>query len=363
MKNRAWMKKNSGMTLVELLVAMVVGMILLGGVYVSFVSSTTTNSMNEQLSRMQDNGRFVTSYLSREIRGAGYLGCLQDVTAFESTLNNATDFVYNYGQAIYGLEATGVDTWEDEAGAINPTTVGSNGMGLVSPLSGSDILVVRTVNSDIAIEITQAMPNVSADLKVTSGLGDSGAGIFADGGGDILLITDCQGASLFQTTSYTNSNGNMVHNTGGSVVPGNVTQSFMHPYVEGAQILFPRTVTFFIRDNPAGVPSLYRKLGLLAAEELIEGIESMQLRYGEDTSGNRAADTYVTADAVTDWGNIVSVRIGLLLRSPNELLRGEVDNDVYNVNETLIHNNPAEPGDRRLRMVMSTTIGIRNRLR
>jgi type IV pilus assembly protein PilW len=314
--------------------------------------------MNEQLSRVQENGRFVTGYLGREIKGAGYLGCLQDVDAFESTLNNATNFVYNYRQAIYGLEATGTDIWKDENGVVDPTTTGTNGMDLGSSLSGSDILVLRTVNSDVESAITVAMPLVSADLTVTAGLG----GTFATGGGDILLISDCQGASLFQTTSYTNSNGNMVHNTGGSITPGNVTQSFMRLYTQGSQIFFPRTITFYVRNNNDGIPSLYRKIGLQPAEELVEGVENLQIRYGEDTSTprNRAADIYVTANNVTDWANIVSVRIGLLLRSPGNLHGGEIDTRTYDVNGTDID---APGDDRRLRMVMGKTSGIRNRLR
>ncbi len=348
------------MTLIELLVAMVISLVLLGGLYVSFISSKTTYSMNEQLSRMQENGRFVTGYLGREIRGAGYLGCLQDVTAFESTLNNATDFVYNYRQAVYGLEATGTNIWQDSTGVVDPTTTGSNGMDLGSPISGSDILVLRTVNSDVEAEITTAMLDVSADLKMTSGLGGAGADIVADGGGDILLITDCQGASLFQTTSYTNADGNTTHNTGGGATPGNATQSFMHLYADGAQIFFPRTVTFYVHNNTAGIPSLYRKIGLLPAEELVEGVENLQIRYGEDTNSNRAADIYRTADNVTDWANVVSVRIGLLLRSPGNLYSGIIDTRTYDVNGTDID---APGDDRRLRMVMGKTSGIRNSLR
>lgn len=48
----------AGFSLIELLVAMAIGLVLTGGLYQVFVGSNNTYSMNERLSRVQENGRF-----------------------------------------------------------------------------------------------------------------------------------------------------------------------------------------------------------------------------------------------------------------------------------------------------------------
>jgi len=73
-----------------------------------------------------------------------------------------------------------------------------------------------------------------------------------------------------------------------------------------------------------GQPSLYRvrhdmhPINNTQREELVEGVETLQVVYGEDTNGDQQPNIYRSANQVSDWKNIVSVRIGLLLRSPND---------------------------------------------
>src|SRR6056297_3249343 len=106
MKNTARMNKNSGMTLIELLVAMVIGLVLLGGVYVSFVSSTTTNSMNEQLSRMQENGRFAMQLMTRTVRSVGYQGCGGIGVTVENVIREQ-DYAFDFEESLFGFDADG----------------------------------------------------------------------------------------------------------------------------------------------------------------------------------------------------------------------------------------------------------------
>ncbi len=90
----------------------------------------------------------------------------------------------------------------------------------------------------------------------------------------------------------------------------------------------------------------------------------MDIVYGEDTAPAGVplrpsiARQYVAANAVTNWNNVVSVRINLLLAS--------LDDNLVTSRQTVIF--PADAGvavaidDRRLRQGFSTTVGIRNRL-
>jgi type IV pilus assembly protein PilW len=123
---------------------------------------------------------------------------------------------------------------------------------------------------------------------------------------------------------------------------------------------------YYVGASPDGPPALYqRRMQITPAstkaeavsEELAEAVDTMQILYGRDTDNDNAVDDYVTADGITDWNRVLSVRIGLLVRSP-DTAAGETDTQVYNVNGTSF--NPVD--DRRVREVFTTTVAIRNRL-
>ena len=123
----------------------------------------------------------------------------------------------------------------------------------------------------------------------------------------------------------------------------------------------------------AGATSLFLRSEGGVNQELVEGVEAMQTRYGvcADTNGDGIIDTvnppYLTAAQVTagpppiDWDNVCSVRIDLRLVS--------LEDNIVNATQTLIF--PADtgtsftpnPADRRLRQGFSTTVVIRNRVR
>lgn len=81
----------------------------------------------------------------------------------------------------------------------------------------------------------------------------------------------------------------------------------------------------------------------------------MQIQYGVDTSGDGVIDSYATAGAVGNWNQVVAVKISLLMASP--------DNNITTSPQTYNYDNAAVPaGDRRMYQVLTTTIGVRNRL-
>ena len=99
------------------------------------------------------------------------------------------------------------------------------------------------------------------------------------------------------------------------------------------------------------------KYAMLLAEELINGVESMQLRYGIDVNGDFGVDGLAIASAVADWAQVRSVQVGLLMRGADNSLQG-LDTQTYNVAGTTV--DPVD--DLRQRRVFSMTISLRNRL-
>lgn len=328
---------------------MTIGLLLMGGVITILTSSQQTYRVNDALARIQENARYAFHILSKEIRMAGYLGCAGNGAPTVNTLNpgppNPPDFLWNLGQPLEGFEATSATTWTPVLPAPDGT--------IPNPLGGRDIIVVRGVDGSDT-KITQhpgGNPPGSADLKVAAG-----SGLQED---DIVLVTDCLASAIFQITNVNTSQGmdNLVHNTGNPTAntPGNYTKALGKEFT-GGELVKISTRSYFIRMAETW-PALYRKVGTDDAEELVRGVENMQIEYGEDLDENWTADIYRTADMVPagNWGKIVSVRISLLLQSIEDNITTQPQPYTFNGTTTT-------PTDWRLRQAFTTVVTLRNRV-
>lgn len=327
------LRKQSGLSIVEALVTMVILLIVFSGVYQIFRSNSLTYRVQEGLSRLQENGRFAMEFLINDIRMAGYLGCISNGTPPDTTLNSS-DSIYNFSVGLKGFEAQ------------NATWVPAVDASIVNPLPGSDIITVRSLIGS-SVSIAETMPDNSADLKtapVPSGKAPPVANF------DIVLISDCsKKAAVFQVTNYTLANGNLVHNTGVGV-PGNSTKNLGYMFQKGAEILKIANTSYYVRNNPAGNTALYRRVGSASADEIVEGVENMQILYSTGLS-------YKNATGITNWNEVRSVQIGLLLSTP---VRGiDPDTTIHHVLGTSI----GPKNDMRLRRVFTATVALRNRLK
>ena len=122
-------------------------------------------------------------------------------------------------------------------------------------------------------------------------------------------------------------------------------------------------------DNANNPPSLYRSIltdtGTAGpGEELIEGVESMQLLYGVniDQDVRATVDTYLTADQVANWDEVISVRVSLLMQSIED---GTVPSPQAYTFDGVTYDdgggNGSLPNDNRVRRVFTSTISLRNR--
>lgn len=339
-----------GFSLVELMVALAIGLGLLLVISYAYLGSKQTFRVQDTLSRMQENARYVFETMTFDLRMAGFTGCGNTATAV-NTLNNSTDWDKNILTApLMGYE-NGVSTYPDGvAGNV---------------VRGDALTILRGDGSDYIIDAHNPTA-ASIHLTTTHDIKQ----------GEILIVTDCQHTAIFQMTNVNNNNTIQVvdHGTGASTSPGNCTKGLGHPllcttngtpytFPPGSMLLRMSGVNYHLRTNANGEPALYR-LRLAAsggnatrvAEELAEGIEDMQIVYGEDTNNDKAVDQYVTANAVTDWSKILSVRISLLMASLGDAAYTTAP-QAYTFNGTT-----STPTDRRLRKVFDATIAIRNRL-
>ena len=333
-----------GLTLVELLVALSISLILLGGVYQVLVSSTTVYRKNEQFARMQENARFAMEILGRELRTAGYTGC-SGATPTNNLNPLGTGYIsefHDFTDSIRGFDWVG-PAWSP---ALNTTEI-------QNAVDGSDVIIVRGFDIDDRIEITGNNTN-AANLAVVSR-----ASIAQ---GEIVIVSDCVASDIFQVTNN-NAATTLAHGT--STNPGNTGPNLSRGYNSGAEVYKFQSQVFYVRNNAASVPSLYRIRWTEAsggvAEELVEGIENMQIRYGVDTSTppDRQVDSYVSAAGVADWAEVMAVRVGLLVQGPIDG-KAAVDTNTYDLDaDGVAEYDP--PDERRMRRVFKSTFVLRNR--
>lgn len=337
--------RQQGVTLVELMIGIAIGLVITAAMGYLYSNSRQTYRVHENIARMQENGRYALDTISREVRMAGYWGCAgQTIAQPVNTINGVTDYLYKFDVPVEGHEATGTNTWAPALDA-----------GITNVVSGTDVLTLRgTFGQGITVTAHPGgSPPGSADLKVTTG---SGLSI-----GDIVLVSDCVNAAVFQITNFNSTGGGQnVEHDPDIGTPGNSTKNLGKEYT-GGEIMRISTKVFYIRQNPAGRPALYVMDNGLA-EELVENVENMQITYGVDTDNNREVNSYVAADAVANWNQVRAVRVRLLLVSPDNGV--SANNQVYRFRD--INGDGAidaeTAADRRLRFVYATTIGIRNRL-
>jgi type IV pilus assembly protein PilW len=336
-------KRQRGTGLIEVMISITLGLLLLVALLKSYDDSKASFRTQDSISRLQENARYAIHLVGRDLRMAGYRGCVRDTTAagLRNTLNNPSAFLYDFETPVQGFEGNTTSSWTPLLPA-----------GLASVTPGTDVLVLRGALDDGTV-IRQEMPNTSADLKVTDELNPPPVVI-----GDIVMVSDCLGSAVFQITNFTAGNGNIVHNTGDNdPPPGNNTQDLGRRYPVGSQLQKISTIQYFIRNSSNGSgPALWRRIGDKPSQELVEGVHNMQIQYGVDTDADRMPNSYLNAAAVTDFKDVVSVRLAFLFRS---LENAGTDRDGRQF--VLLDRTVGPFNDGRMYQVMVITVTLRNK--
>ena len=96
--------KQRGLTLVELMVGLTIGLILTAGILQIFVHSKQTYRVEEALSRVQENGRMALDFIANDIRMASYWGCQSSPSNIQNDLNTGTGYIDFTSGGITGSE-------------------------------------------------------------------------------------------------------------------------------------------------------------------------------------------------------------------------------------------------------------------
>jgi type IV pilus assembly protein PilW len=374
--------RQQGLGLVEIMVALAIGVLIMDGVYQIYFTSKQSYRTNEALSRVQENGRFAMDFVSRDMRLGGFNPVTEACGGLPALTTNTTDVDADDGSGNLRLVVANpgsyAGTFNEILGKTAVTVLGGyesyadgdwdsapevNGSDVV--VTGTDVLVLGRFSSGADTFVIKTHPDDgTGEGRGALGL-DNVAGIEED---DILMAfnEECSFGVVFKVTAVddtatpptvshagTDSDGdpsadarNRTEALGQSLVGGTV--------IRGGDAGF-QNIVYYIALNDSGQSALFRRIGTAASEELVEGVENMQIIYGEDTDGDGGADTYRNADNVADMGDVLAVRVSLLVASPEANVLPEAQSLTYN-------GASVDGSDRRLRQVFTTTIGMRSRL-
>jgi type IV pilus assembly protein PilW len=297
------------MTLIELLVAMVIGLVLILGATQVYVDSRNAYTVNESTSRLQETARYAMSVIEPDVRMSNYWGLLKGSEAITGRASPTEGVA-----AVAGAAATvcgnnyGVD--------LDANLEGSNGsyaLGCAAfnnnPATNSDTLTVRRAAANPSVT-----PPTAGPLRVCSTRGTG------------TLVNDTATAVCAAATAVPPT--------------GQINDLIVHAY-------------YVARDSAQqnGLPSLRRKAlnatPTFQDDEIVPGVEDMQVQFGIDPSGglgpNRGSATrYLNAGAalnaaIAAGAQIVSVRMWLLVRAGTPEL-GFTDDRIYEYGDRLAAN-------------------------
>lgn len=365
--------QDQGFGLVELMVAMVIGLILMAGVTEIFISSKRTYATTNELSRLQENARYAAHMLTQDLRVAGYSGCSPNIrnmlntsgTGYSKTLWDITQAVggwefegtgYGDTYTISSIEPAGIALSKWNNGEATNAALTSELQDRVVP--GTDVLTVKRLSDGINVKLKDNNNANASSLGV-----EKPNDLKKD---QVIIVTkDCVNADVFQNRSNDGS-ASASAGLGTGHAPGNSENKFSSEYDSESKMITFETAVYYIGVNPSGDPALYRTpfdgLTISASDhqELATGVESLQVVFGEDTdtTPDGVADRYVSIDEVNDGEDIVDVRFSLLMRTIGEPADATDTTSTY----TLAGKTKVNPqDDRRLRYVLTSTVKLRNR--
>jgi Tfp pilus assembly protein PilW len=311
------------MTMVELMIAVLLGSILAGSIITVFVNNTHSFKQDENLLRMQDDARYALREIAFDISMAGHYANLLVPASVTPDSNLAivvdcgpsaeVEWMYRTTQAVTGdtFSVIGIDNATNATATASHSCIGNGEL-----LDGTDVVSIKRVAGSPA-----------ATLRA----------------GSIYLRTNGTEGLLFRAP-----------------FPGAPDVDVALPFADWE--FRPRV--YYIRqfaNTPGdGIPTLCRKVlaGVgpsMITECIATGIEDLQIEFGIDTTDDGNPNVYLDNPTLAELQGLVTTRIFILART------SEIDTRYTNAKTISIGNAPDyTPVDSFHRRVFSTTVSVQN---
>lgn len=310
------MTRQHGLSMVELMVAITISLLLLAGVIQIFLATRQTYTLQDGMSRLQENARYALDRITREISASGYLGCAEsfDPEAIDNLLTIQTG-AFDYSTPISADNNTGIDN--------------------------TDVLYVRFGSSG-GLRLTDEFDTDSTQAFIDS----TDPNYQALEQYDILSIGDCDGVTVIMITNDPETsngtiefNGGIVATSGPNQGQSNLggaldTRTFQPDVATGSLKNAFRTTSniYLVGPSFSGNGNALFVNSIAPDNELIQGVEDFQVTVGVNDDNDLGADRYVDPDNVVadDWReNVVSVRLSLRLNTVDPVQGGATINKTF----------------------------------
>lgn len=364
-----------GLSLIEMMIAIVIGMLLTAGIITLFSNVSGTNKVQDGLARLQENGRFAMTTIDADLRMMAAQYCSNfsgnsNANANGATMSQRAPWTFTspiafpdmasqtYASASAISPRLFVQGYECSSGTCSPSVpsdIPAQGTTLNSRLKGTDVLTVRFLNGGGWPVAATPAPNCgtttaggSVTIAPATGDDDVTSNALKFEAGNLVLYSDCQNPSLFTATGFASNTIALKQ-----LLPGGAGGA---PYCKAVANRDTRlfnfskqfvTVTYYIKlvqdDDPdhggALVPALVRRENG-TDNELVRGVERLDFVYGVrkpdgtvvfmdaktiDASNDATANTCIAppsgiaGDTGCLWRAVRTVESHLLFATPNDL--------------------------------------------
>lgn len=287
-------RRQQGFSLVELMVAMAIGMALVAAVTGLFASTSQARTEMARTGRMFENGRYAQELLSEDLKLAGFYG--------ELPLVNITPSVPDPCAT-----STAAMGWKSSSPVTVPVAVVGYRSGdampscLTNQLNGTDAIVIRRASTSTT-PIT-SVNGSSHFIQTGRCMDDVDPLAFGTALGSFPLRTiDCGKAA--------------------------------DPRMAMVRIYYISRCNDCARDTTPTLKRMELQSGTMVVTPLVEAVENLRIDYGFDTDNDGVADRYLRSTSGTagaadnNWSNVMAARVHLLVRTA-ELPAGNTDTSVY----------------------------------
>jgi type IV pilus assembly protein PilW len=279
-----------GFSLVELMVAIVLGLFIVIGLLTLIVSNSISRAELDKSSRQIENGRFALAQLTEDIEHAGFTGstssrasgtvsqqipplCPNTMSGSGLGYSAAANYVATVPYSVYGPDASA-----SGAGPCISNYKNGTAIIVISRVSTSTTNIAGAASA-ANVAYLQASTCATETIPFAVSAGASGAAGFP------LTANDCATAAL------------------------------LRPLIQRIYFVSTCNVCSPSDSQPTLKVAEYDGTGAKTVTPLVEGIEDMQFDYGIDTDNNGAPDSYSATPLAADWPNVVTVRIHVLARN------------------------------------------------
>ena len=291
-----------GMTLIEIMVAVTIMLVVLSAILYSVASSVATGSMQQNLSRMMENGQLALNILARNIRNSGY----QELIAAPNPVQDRDRF----GQYLLGCSASSISTSTSALPGWGASCSGTN---------ANDAIAMRFQGGQL-----DQLPNLTSGTTSTGSLDCAGQSV--SGSSNEMDRGDGENMTIIDNRFY-------IHNNT-LTCWGNGSNSAL-PLVQNIEEM---KLWYGVSDkllDSSGFPTL-------------EGVTKRYMTAAELNS------TYSTETDEERWNRVTAIRICIVVRSADKV--GAESYDYKNCSGATVPGN----GDQYLRRAMFTTVEISN---